>query len=77
MAPVLLLLRKINSCRAATCRVGFTEERKLVVGGFTKSDVPVDGKYKTVSAHAYTVSLPVDDTMLFVMRNPWGAVPTD
>lgn len=32
---------------------------KLVVGGFTKSDVPVDGKYKTVSAHAYTVSLPV------------------
>lgn len=28
MAPVLLLLRKINSCRAATCRVGFTEERK-------------------------------------------------
>ena len=49
---------------------------KLVVGGFTKSDVPVDGKYKTVSAHAYTVSLPVDDTMLFVMRNPWGAVPT-
>lgn len=49
---------------------------KLVVGGFTQSDVPVNNMYKTVSAHAYTLILPSDNTMLFVMRNPWGVVPT-
>lgn len=49
---------------------------KLVVGGFTQSGVPVNNMYKTVSAHAYTLLLPSDNTMLFVMRNPWGVVPT-
>ena len=48
---------------------------KLIVGGFTQSDVPINDMYKTVSAHAYTLILPSDNTMLFVMRNPWGVVP--
>lgn len=48
---------------------------KMVVGGFTKSGVYINNQYKTVSAHAYTFSLSPDNTTLFVMRNPWGAVP--
>lgn len=48
---------------------------KLVVGGFTQSDIPINDMYKTVSAHAYSLFLPSDNTMLFVMRNPWGFVP--
>lgn len=47
----------------------------MVVGGFTKSGVYINNQYKTVSAHAYTFSLSPDNTTLFVMRNPWGAVP--
>jgi len=48
---------------------------KMVVGGFSQGGVAINNKYKTVNGHAYTFSLPSDNTTLFVMRNPWGAVP--
>lgn len=48
---------------------------KLVVGGFSQNGVPINNQYKTVNAHAYSFFLPSDNTTLFVMRNPWGAVP--
>ena len=49
---------------------------QMVVGGFSQNDVPINNKYKTVSSHAYTFFLPSDNTTLFVMRNPWGTVPS-
>jgi len=48
---------------------------KMVVGGFSQGGVSINNQYKTVNAHAYTFFLPSDNTTLFVMRNPWGAVP--
>lgn len=48
---------------------------QMVVGGFSQGGVPINNQYKTVNAHAYTFFLPSDNTTLFVMRNPWGAVP--
>ena len=47
---------------------------KIVIGGFTQSDVNV-GASKTVSAHAWAFMYPPVNSLnqaLFVMRNPWG-----
>lgn len=46
----------------------------FVVGGFNKSDLPLDNS-KTVTAHAYTIMHSTDPNALFVMRNPWGGNP--
>ena len=45
---------------------------KITIGGFTKSDLPVSGNHKTVSAHAFTLMYSLDNAALFSMRNPWG-----
>lgn len=50
------------------------QQRKIVIGGFTTSDLPV-GEFKTVNAHAYSFYPAPDDNSLFMMRNPWGALP--
>lgn len=50
------------------------QQRKIVIGGFTTSDLPI-GNFKTVSAHAYSFYPAPDDNSLFMMRNPWGFVP--
>ncbi|PZP38695.1 MAG: hypothetical protein DI598_20475, partial [Pseudopedobacter saltans] len=50
------------------------KQNKLVIGGFTKSDVQV-GQSKTVSLHAWAFMYPPINSLnqaLFVMRNPWG-----
>lgn len=48
------------------------KQGRIVVGGFTKSDVQVDENWTTTSAHAFTFLLPDDNSHLFKMRNPWG-----
>lgn len=47
----------------------------MVVGGFSQGGVSINNQNKTVNGHAYSFYLPSDNTTLFVMRNPWGAVP--
>ncbi|MFV0418133.1 MAG: C2 family cysteine protease [Dysgonomonas sp.] len=46
----------------------------LVVGGFNRGDLSVDGS-KTVTAHAYTLMHSANKSALFIMRNPWGGNP--
>lgn len=48
---------------------------KLIIGGFNRGDLPVDGS-KTVTAHAYTLMHPSARNALFAMRNPWGGNPS-
>lgn len=49
------------------------KQGRLVVGGFSKSDVQVDENWKTTALHAFTFILPDGDgSCLFKMRNPWG-----
>lgn len=47
---------------------------KIVVGGFTHSDLPI-GNLKTVTGHAYSMMYSMDASALFTMRNPWGTSP--
>lgn len=47
---------------------------KLIIGGFNKADLPLDGS-KTVTFHAYTLMHPSKQNALFAMRNPWGGNP--
>jgi len=53
-------------------------EQKILVGGFRfmGEDLPIDGKYHTVSAHAYSIYLTGNSNYLFAMRNPWGNAAT-
>ena len=48
----------------------------LCIGGFNVADLQC-GKLKTVTGHAFTYMLPDDDSMIFVMRNPWGIEDVD
>ncbi|NLI37162.1 MAG: hypothetical protein GX416_11730 [Bacteroidales bacterium] len=49
---------------------------KMIVGGFNQA-VAI-GDVKTVTAHAYSILLPYNETTeLFCMRNPWGVLPYD
>lgn len=50
---------------------------QLVVGGFSQGDIPVSGTFKTITGHAFTMSLPDDDDTMFIMRNPWGNEAVD
>lgn len=59
--------------RAATVSI---QQRKIVIGGFGQNDLEIDGKYKSVTAHAYSFFMPPNDSYLFTMRNPWGSAPT-
>lgn len=59
--------------RAVTVSI---QQRKIVIGGFGENDLEIDGKYKSVTAHAYSFFLSPNDSYLFVMRNPWGSAPT-
>jgi len=59
------LARVVNVCLT---------QGKLIIGGFNKGDLPVDGS-KTVTGHAYTLMHSSDRNALFAMRNPWGGNP--
>jgi hypothetical protein len=50
---------------------------RFVIGGFSPSDVPIEGTgSKTVAGHAYTfMRAGATSSVLFVMRNPWGGNP--
>lgn len=47
---------------------------KIVIGGFNRADLPVDGS-KTITFHAYTFMHSASKQALFIMRNPWGGNP--
>lgn len=51
------------------------DNRMIVIGGFTKSDINVGYGPKTVSAHAYSFMFSDDSDAMFAMRNPWGYAP--
>lgn len=48
------------------------KQGRMVIGGFLRSDEPVDENWVSTSGHAFTFILPDDDSHLFKMRNPWG-----
>jgi len=66
--------KKLSASELKRAAMVSLQQRKIVIGGFTTSDLPI-GDYKTVSAHAYSFYPAPDDNSLFMMRNPWGLVP--
>lgn len=52
-------------------------QRKIIVGGFTKGGVNADGTKQTTSGHAFSIFPPKSSGYLFTMRNPWGVLPTE
>lgn len=51
------------------------DNRFIVIGGFNKGGLAVDGGPQTVTAHAYSFFQSADPNALFAMRNPWGNSP--
>ncbi|MEA4918620.1 C2 family cysteine protease [Proteiniphilum sp.] len=65
---------KLNSKQLARAVKTCLTQGKLIIGGFNRGDLPVDGS-KTVTYHAYTLMHSSDKNALFAMRNPWGGNP--
>lgn len=55
---------------ARVVRICLTEG-KIIVGGFNKGGLKVDGG-ETITAHAFTLMHSSNKKALFTMRNPWG-----
>ena len=66
---------KLDASDLSRAAIVSLQQRQIVIGGFSKSDQPVESKYKTVAGHAYTFMQPLNSLYLFTMRNPWGALP--
>ena len=62
----------LTSSQLKRAVVASLNQGKITIGGFTKSDVQVNGNHKTVAGHAFTLMYSLDNSALFSMRNPWG-----